>query len=152
MKTNAKNGLNVLLPLAGAVFLMAAIVTATGCSTAGIRAGDSSATNEPYLIVDDPSIGDQISIVKVAHDHVGEIMRANVTLRNNRSRSLQMQYRISWFDANGMEIDGQGKPYRDVVIEGKDTINVTGVAPSPAATEFKIRVRKLKAVKIQNIL
>lgn len=135
-----------------AIFAMAAIALAAGCSTAGLRAGDSSQTNEPYLIVDDPSIGDQISIVKVAHDVVGEIMRANITLQNNRSRSLQIQYRISWFDANGMEIDGQGKPYRDLVIEGKDTVNVTGVAPSPAATEFKIRVRKLKPIKIENIL
>lgn len=135
-----------------AMFALTIMLIVAGCSTAGLRAGDSSLTNEPYLIVDDPSIGDQISIVKVAHDHVGEIMRANITLQNNRSRSLQVQYRFSWFDANGMELDGQGKPYRDMVIQGKDTINVTSVAPSPAATEFKIRLRKLKAVKIENIL
>lgn len=134
------------------LFALLTVLALAGCATAGLRAGDSSLTNDPYLIIDDASVGDQISIVKVAHDHVGEIMRANVTLQNNRSRSLQIQYRFSWFDTNGMEIDGQGKPYRDLVIEGRDTINVTSVAPSPAATEFKIRVRKLKAIKIENIL
>lgn len=144
-----KNNIKSLLNTA---FALTVLLALSGCATAGLRAGDSSLTNDPYVIVDSPSFGNQISIVKVAHDFVGQVMRANITIQNNRSRSLQIQYRISWFDANGMEIDGQGKPYRDVVIEGKDTINVTGVAPSPAAKEFKIRVRKLKAIKIENII
>lgn len=123
----------------------------SGCSTAGLQAGDSSDTMSPYLLVDDPSLADQISIAKVAHDRVGDIMRANVTLKSNRMRSLRLQYRFSWYDANGMEIDGTGKPYRDLILEGKDAVPVSSVAPSPYATEFKVRVRKVKSIKINNL-
>ena len=122
-----------------------------GCATAGIQAGDASYSSSPYLIVDDPSLADQISVVRVSHDIVGDIMRAHVTLKSNRARSLRIQYRFSWYDANGMEIDGTGKPYRDLIIEGKDAVSVTSMAPSPYAQEFKIRVRKVKSVKIDNL-
>jgi len=126
-------------------------VGSTGCSTAGIQAGDSSATMSPYLLVDDPSLADQISVVKVAHDNVGDIMRAVVTLKSNRDRSLRIQYRFSWYDQNGMEIDGSGKTYRDLILRGHDAVPVTSVAPSPYATEFKIRIQKVKSIKIENL-
>lgn len=138
--------------IVAAMFIAGMLGTITGCSTAGLQAGDASYSSSPYLIVDDSSLANQIGIEKVAHDMVGDIMRASVTLKSNRSRSLQIQYRFSWYDANGMEIDGNSKPYRDLVIEGKDSKNVTSMAPSPAAQEFKIRVRKVKAIKIENVL
>lgn len=122
-----------------------------GCGTAGLQAGGSRDTASPYVIVDDPSFGNQVSIVRVAHDQVGELMRGTVTLQSNRRRSLQMQYRFSWYDSNGMEIDGGGQPFRDLIIEGRDTVTVSSVAPSPHAAEFKIRVRKVKAIRINNL-
>ncbi len=153
MKTTTTNQPHRNLSLGGlaALLIIATLSATTGCSTAGLQAGDSSLTNDPYLLIDDSTFGRQIAIVKVAHDYVGELMRANVTLKSNRGRSLLMQYRFSWYDSNGMEIDGRGQPYRDLIIEGRDTVNVTSVAPSPAATEFKIRVRKVKAIRIENI-
>lgn len=122
-----------------------------GCATSGMQAGDSAYTKSPYLVVDDPILADQIHIVSVSHDMVGDMMRALVTMKSNRHRSLRVQYRISWYNAQGMEIDPQGKTYRDLIIEGKDAVSVTGMAPSPAATEFKIRVRKVKPFKIDNL-
>ncbi|HMP72486.1 MAG TPA: YcfL family protein [Kiritimatiellia bacterium] len=122
-----------------------------GCATAGLQAGDSSYGSSPYLVADDPQLADQITIVTVSHDFVGDLMRAHVTMRSNRGRSLQIQYRFSWYDANGMEIDPASRPYRDVTLQGRDTVSVNSVAPSPHAAEFKIRVRKVKLFKIENI-
>ena len=127
------------------------LVLQGGCATAGLQAGDASYSSSPYLIIDDPSLANQISIVRVGHDRVGQLMRGHATLQSNRSRSLQIQYRFSWYDANGMEIDGTGQPYRNLIIEGRDTVPVTSVAPSPHAEEFKIRVRKVKSVRIDNL-
>lgn len=131
--------------------ITASVLFSAGCSTSGMQAGDSTYTDSPYLVVDDPVLADQVSIVKVGHDMVGDMMRAQASLKSNRDRSLQLQYRFSWYDANGMEIDTQGKAYRDIILEGKDAVSVTSMAPSPAAQEFKIRVRKVKAFKIDNI-
>jgi uncharacterized protein YcfL len=143
---------NVTLRISFACLALCGLLfTLTGCSTAGIQAGDSSQAMSPYLLVDDPSLADQISVAKVAHDQVGDIMRATVTLKSNRNRSIQFQYRFSWYDQNGMELDGSGKTYRTLTLRGKDAVPVTSVAPSPYATEFKIRIQKVKAVKIENI-
>lgn len=130
---------------------MALALWLSGCSTSGLQAGDSAYTNSSYLVVEDPLFADQISIVRVDHDMVGDIMRAHVSLKSNRNRSLQIRYRFTWYDGQGMEVDPSGKPYRDLIIEGKDTVAVTSMAPSPQAREFKIRVHKVKAIKIENI-
>lgn len=128
-----------------------AISLTAGCATSGLQAGNADYMSSPYLVVDDLVLADQISIVRVDRDIVGETMRAHVTLKSNRARSLRLLYRFSWYDANGMEIDGGGKPYRDLIIEGKDAVSVTSMAPSPYAREFKIRVRKVKPIKIENL-
>ncbi len=122
-----------------------------GCRTAGLQAGDAGYASSPYVVLDDPSLANQISIVNVAHDKVGKLMRAHVTLKSNRARSLRLRYRFSWYDTNGMEIDGTGQPYRDLIIQGRDAVSVTSVAPSPYAEEFKISVRKVRALRIENI-
>jgi uncharacterized protein YcfL len=131
--------------------LLAAALVAGGCATSGMIAGDSSYTSSPYLLVDDPVLASQVSITGVDHTPVGDLVQATVTLKSNRHRSLHVQYRFSWYDEAGREIDPGGKPYRDLILEGKDAVPVSSVAPSPAAKEFKIRVRKLKSLKINNL-
>lgn len=129
-----------------------AVVVGAGCATSGVVAGDASYSENPYVIVDDPVFHDQVSVVSVDHEFRGNLMRALVTLKSNRHRSLWIQYKFSWYDAKGIEIDPGKKPYRDLTIEGKDSITATSMAPSPEAKEFKIRIRKVKALKINNIL
>jgi uncharacterized protein YcfL len=115
-----------------------------GCSTtAGVQAGASSYTEQSYLIVDNPRLADQVTVSQVSHDMVGEIMRGHATLKSNRGRTLRLKYRFSWYDGNGMELDSTGKPYRDLILEGKDAVPVTSMAPSPHAREFKIRIREI---------
>lgn len=132
------------LSLAGAAIL-------TGCSTAGTVAGDSATGENPYILAYDSSFARQVSVVDVGHHTVGDLMQAQVTLRSNRNRSLLITYKFAWFDATGIEIDPESKPYRTMTIEGKDGVTVSSVAPNPQATEFKMKVRKIKALKIPNI-
>ena len=122
----------------------------SGCTTAGLSAGDAT-YGSSYLIVDDASLARQISITDVEIDRVGNLMRGYAALQSNRGRSLQIQYRFSWYDANGREIDGTRQPYRDLILRGRDSVPVTSVAPSPQAVEFKIRVQKVRALRIENI-
>jgi len=123
----------------------------SGCSTAGTIAGDSATGQNPYILAYDSSFARQVSVVDVAHHTVGDLMQAQVTLRSNRNRSLLLTYKFAWFDATGLEIDPQSKPYRSLTIEGRDGVTVSSVAPNPQATEFKMKVRKVKSLKIQNI-
>jgi uncharacterized protein YcfL len=63
-------------------------------------------------------------------------------LASTRHARVRVDYRICWFDVNGMEIDGDTKPYRSLILEGRDAVTVTGVANSAAGVSSKLRIRE----------
>lgn len=130
--------------------LVMALVGA-GCATSGTVAGASSYTDSPYVIIEDATLASQVTVVGVEHQMVGELMKAHVTIRSNRHRSLMLRYKVSWYDESGVEIDPGSKPYRTAVLPGKDSLSITSMAPNPSAKEFKFRLEKVKAIKIENI-
>ena len=73
--------------------------------------------------------------------------RVNIQLSSLVQRSQHLQYRIAWFNAEGMEIDADTRTYRPLVLQGLDTVTVTGVANSPAAVTSRLRVREWYAAR-----
>ena len=117
-----------------------ALLAAGGCSTAGVVAGAGAGESSTYILADSKSLADRVIVAAVERDMVGDLMRAHVTLKSARDRTLHIQYKFSWFDAAGVEIDPGSKPYRDLILEGRDGASITSIAPSPDAKEFKIRI------------
>ena len=133
------------------ILCLAAAAVLTGCSTAGNVTGGSDGTDATYVMVDDPSFKSQVEIVDSGVRQRGDINQAYVTLKSRRKRSLWIRYKFSWYDSDGVEVEAGSKPYRDTVIEGRDDVSVTSMAPNSEAKEFKFRVVKIRALKIRNI-
>lgn len=132
--------------LSGAVLLTAALAALTGCvETAGITVTTDHMTGSSLVMEDSTRLRDQIQILKVNYDEVNGLKRVHITLQSSKHRRLRLNYRIAWFDANGMEVDAATKTYRNLILEGRDTVTVTGLANSPACVTSKLRVRDLEA-------
>ncbi len=97
------------------------------------------------MLEDSTRLRDQIQVVKINYDEVNGLKRVHITLLSSKHRRLRLNYRIAWFDANGMEIDPNTKTYRNLLVEGRDSVTVTGVANSAAGVTSKLRVRGLEA-------
>lgn len=137
MKT--KQGMQVVAGLA----MAGLAIVLTACSTAGIAGGGASYATSPYLIVDDQTLARRIDLVSTDHEILDNgLMRAYATFRSNRMRTQHVQYRFSWYDENGVEIDAQGQPYRKMLLQGRDAVSVQSVAPNDRATEYKVRLRR----------
>ncbi|MDD4101084.1 MAG: DUF1425 domain-containing protein [Kiritimatiellae bacterium] len=129
-----------------AVALAAGLAALTGCvETAGTSVTTDHLTGNTLVLEDSTRLRDQIQVLRVNYDEVNGLKRVHVTLQSTKHRRLRMHYRISWFDANGMEIDPSTKTYRGLIIEGRDSMTVTGLANSPAGVTSKLRVRDLEA-------
>ncbi|HPO38702.1 MAG TPA: YcfL family protein [Kiritimatiellia bacterium] len=132
--------------LCGAVLLTAALSALTGCvETAGTTVTTDHMTGSSLVMEDSTRLRDQIQILKVNYDEVNGLKRVHITLQSSKHRRLRLNYRIAWFDANGMEVDAATKTYRNLILEGRDTVTVTGLANSPACVTSKLRVRDLEA-------
>lgn len=125
-----------------------AVALAAGCAapnTAGLTVGaeaDADGNLQQLLQVDNAKLARQLHVDDVV---VGQtkngLMKAGVKLTSRQNKSIVAQSKFAWFDADGNEIDPDTDPWRPLVIHGKETRTIQGVAPTAAAVSFKLRVR-----------
>ena len=125
-----------------------AAALAAGCAspnTSGLTVGaetDEAGNLQQLLQVDNAKLARQLQVDDLA---VGQtkngLMKVGVQLTSRQNKSIVAQSKFAWFDADGAEIDPDTDPWRPLVLHGKETRTVQGVAPSAGAASFKLRVR-----------
>ena len=132
--------------LLGAAVLASGLTGLVGCvETAGTVVKTDHLTGSTLVLEDSTRLRGQVQVLKASYDEVNGLKRVHVTLASTRHSRLYLHYRIAWFDANGMELDPDTKTYRDLILEGRDSVTVTGVANSAAGVTSKVRVRSAQA-------
>lgn len=125
-----------------------AAALAAGCAspnTSGLTVGaetDEEGNLQQILQVDNAKLARQLHVddLTVGQTKNG-LMKAGVKLTSQQNKSIVAQSKFAWFDADGAEIDPDTDPWRPLVIHGKETRTIQGVAPTAAAVSFKLRVR-----------
>ncbi len=128
-----------------AFMLAAAVMTAAaGCvETAGTRVSVDTHTGEASVYEGSMRLVNRVKVVRTTYDDVGDgIRKATVTIASLTHRRQRLQARMVWLDAEGTEIDADGKPFRAIVLDGKDTYTFTGVAPSAKGVKAKMVIRE----------
>ena len=139
-----KNMCHVILVLAG--------ILAGGCAT---RTSGTSVTlnhdsGESVVFEGSMRLSEAVSVTGVTYDKVPSgLNRVNVQLTSLVDHQLRLQYRIAWYNAEGMEIDGESRPYRPLILQGRDAVTVTGVANSPAAVKSRLRLREFSSARVR---
>ncbi len=132
--------------LIGVATVVVSLSALTGCvETAGTVVTTDHTSGSTLVLEDSTRLKGQVQVLKINYDEVNGLKRVHITLASTRHRRLRLHYRIAWFDANGMELDPATKTYRTLILEGRDSVTVTGLANSAAAVTSKLRVRDLEA-------
>lgn len=125
-----------------AAAMTAGLLALSGCvDTAGTVVTTDHTTGASSILENNTRLKDQVQVLGVTYDEVNGMKRVNITVASTKHKRLNVDYRIVWFTANGMEIDPDTKTYRNLILEGRDAVTVTGVANSPLAVTSKMRVR-----------
>jgi len=125
-----------------AAALTTGLLAFSGCvETAGTVVTTDHATGNSTILESNTRLKNEIQVLGVNYDEVNGMKRVNITLASAKHRRLRVDYRIIWLSANGMELDPDTKTYRNLILEGRDAVTVTGVANSPLAVTSKMRVR-----------
>jgi uncharacterized protein YcfL len=119
----------------------------TGCAeTAGTSLVTRHDDGQTILYEGSTRMKHAVEVTAVSYDKINGLNRVHISLSSKRHSPLRLQYRIAWFDANGMEIDPQSRAYHTLLLQGLDTVTVTGVATSPACVTSRLRVREEDSV------
>ena len=121
----------------------------SGCrTTAGTSVVLNHETGGSVIYEGNTRLHNSVAVTAITYDKVpAGLNRVNIQLSSLVQRSQHLQYRIAWFNAEGMEIDADTRTYRPLVLQGLDTVTVTGVANSPAAVTSRLRVREWYAAR-----
>ena len=114
-----------------------------GCvNTSGTRVLVDLESGESTIREDNMRLANRLKVTNVSFSEVTEgIRRATVSLASTTDSQLSFQGRMVWYDADGMEIDPDGKSYRVYVLDGHDTCTMTGVAPNAKGVKAKLQLR-----------
>jgi len=129
------------------VALALASAMAAGCyTTAGTSVVMNHNTGGSVIYEGNTRLHNAVSVTAVTYDKVpAGLNRVNIQLTSLVQREQHLQYRIAWFNAEGMEIDGDARTYRPLILQGLDSVTVTGVANHPSAVTSRLRLRELRA-------
>jgi len=131
------------------VLLILLIAGLAGCSsTAGIEGSTTAVRDESgntaysnLMVVNNPKLAGKIQIADIQTEMVGGLMKTQVNLISKYSKNVNIKYKFSWFDADGMEIDANADAWTPLMLYGNESKTVQGVAPNPTARKFKIKIR-----------
>ena len=124
-----------------------ACAAAAGCrTTAGTTVVMNHDSGNSVVYEGNTRLHNEVAVTAVTYDKVpAGLNRVNIQLTSLVQRELHLQYRIAWFNAEGMEIDGDARTYRPLILQGLDAVTVTGVANHPSAVTSRLRLRERRA-------
>lgn len=113
-----------------------------GCAvneTATVTVNDDGTTQ----IIESNSglLSDSLSIADTKTAFVGDLLKAQVSIKNDSGSQLNFQYKFKWLDRNGFEVAIDGRPWQPISITPHESKTVQGVAPNPSVNSFKILVQ-----------
>ena len=136
------------MKLACIASLALACAMAAGCrTTAGTSVVMNHSTGDSVIYEGNTRLHNNMAVTAVTYDKVPNgLNRVNIQLTSLIQRDQYLQYRIAWYNSEGMEIDAESRAYRPLTLHGLDSVTVTGVANSPAAVTSRLRVREVRSL------
>lgn len=118
-----------------------------GCATtSGIEASGkvvptaSGHELDKSIVINNRSLSNDLEITNIRSVFVGNMLKAQISIRSTNRETFPIQYKFEWFDAQGFEINAN-QAWKPFLVFGKETKTIQGVAPDQRAKEFKIKIR-----------
>jgi len=93
-------------------------------------------------IITDRSLDFGARVVSVNQASVGggDLVKVQVEIQNNSRQHKRFNYKFEWFDQNAMLIQVPAPVWFPKEIEGRETIDISAVAPNPQAKDFRLKL------------
>lgn len=90
-------------------------------------------------IITDAGLNRAVRIIAV-NETPGEFVRVQVEVLNTTHSLKSFNYRFEWFDVNGMQVNTSASTYLPRQIEGKESLFLSAMAPTPTARDFRLKL------------
>lgn len=138
-----------LLAGVAALLVLPVMISLSGCSSTSVNESTYDVTQDAdgnYQIsenffVNNPKMARGLQIAEQNSKFVGDLLTVQVSLVSKYDDTQDYQYKFSWYDPDGFEIDPGANPWLPLKMYGFQTKKIRGVAPNPSARQFKLMMR-----------
>lgn len=92
-------------------------------------------------LINNPKLARGLQAGRPTVSFAGDMMQVQIPLTSLYDDTQSYKYQFSWFDANGVQIDGGSAPWLPLVVYGHQTKTVQGVVPRASVTSGKFTLR-----------
>ncbi len=116
----------------------------SGCATVNtVERADSQSRKDMVSdkrIITDSDLDDYAYVAGLNQSVVGNLLKVQAKIVNSTVAQRSINYKFSWFDQNGMEIESPNTPWSTLILEGGESGYISSVAPSPNAKDFSLKL------------
>ena len=126
------------------IFTLLCAVAFSGCSTVN-TAERAQAQSSPQMVNDnriitDGAQNDYAYIAGINESRVGGLLKIQVRIVNSTSAYRSVNYKFTWIDKDGMEIESATSPWMTLVLEGGESKYISALAPNPNVCDFTLKL------------
>lgn len=136
-----------LLKLAG--LLIVGMVALSGCSATSGAEGrakvgwtdDGAPLLNTKVVYNSSNLSRKVAIEEMTSSKAGDMLLAQVTMRSKAGDTLNLQYKFEWFDLNGLALSAASATWKPLIVYGKESKTIQGLAPDPRGRDYKLLLR-----------
>ena len=121
------------------------LLAVSGCKTSVNSVENAQKSGQRQMVADqravtDRTLGNRVSIVGVNTAMTpGGLLKVQVELLNKTRWRQGFSYHFEWFDENGMKLSTLTPAEIPSVIQGRESMFISSVAPTPAVKDFRVK-------------
>ena len=95
----------------------------------------------------DADLKGKIEFGDAVHGDAGGLVRVQVPIHNLSTDTLHVEYKFAFYDGQGMEMEGLSGAWQSKAANGRETVNMEGLAPKTGARSWRLYVRGDKPIR-----
>ena len=131
------------------VLLIVGMAVLSGCAATSGAEGrakvgwrdDGAPLLNTKVVYNSTSLSRKIAIDEMTSSKAGDMLLAQVTLHSKAAETLSFQYKFEWFDLNGLALNAASATWKPLIIYGKESKTIQGLAPDPRGRDYKLLLR-----------
>ena len=135
--------------LAAMLLIACAAGSSRGTAENSYASGAGEAGSEKAGVeetIGDPTLARELVMESVRTERREGRLFVQFNLRNNRASNLPIEWTLVWFDDAGFRL-GDSQHWTPAVLGGKGFETISKTAPTPAASAFRLALRKPNTVR-----
>jgi len=137
---STRSGTFLALPALCCLLLMTLMAGCKAANTVIADRPNAPAEDDVRRISMNPALGINAHVESVYTGKNNDLLVVSATVLNKSGTRKVFRYQFNWFDANGLNVYDPNESYKFREIEGRERVTISGVAPTPAVTDWRLQL------------